>query len=56
MGTGLAGWSGGVVGDGVVEVDQVAGGGAGGVGEAVAAGLGPDVVLEGLGVLVGVRA
>ena len=56
MGAGLAGWAGVVVGDGVVVVDAVAGGGAWGEGEAVAAGLGPDVVLDHLGVLVGVDA
>ena len=56
MGAGLAGRAGVVVGDGVVVVDAVAGRGAGGEREAVAAGLGPDVVLDHLGVLVGVDA
>ena len=50
------GWAGVVVGDGVVVVDAVAGGRAWGVGEAVAACLDPGVVLDHLGVLVGVDA
>ena len=46
VGAGLAGWSVAVVGRDVVEVDAVAGGGARGEGEHVAAGEEPDVVLE----------